>query len=166
MAFLRRNLKMCPQTCRKSAYISLARSILDYGAIIWDPYYIKNIVNLERVQRQTARFIIEDYKTREKGCITKNAGRFGTAVFERKTQHEPSDPLLQSGRGVGPAYNTWRLSETDLQKKTHAHVRAKKYSDYQSSNIIERQVINHDKCFVVEKAKTEQNKHPIFIGLL
>ena len=55
MASLRRNLKICPQTCRKSAYISLARSILDYGAIIWNLYYIKGIDKLERVQRQAAR---------------------------------------------------------------------------------------------------------------
>ena len=61
MAFLRRNFKMCPQTCRKSAYLSLARSILDYGAITWDPYYIKDIDKLERIQRQAARFITGDY---------------------------------------------------------------------------------------------------------
>ena len=42
-------------------------------------------------------------------------------------------------------------------------IRAKKYSEYQSSNITERQVINHDKCFIVEKAKTEQYKHSFFI---
>ena len=70
MAFPRRNLKMCPQTCRKSAYIPLARSILDYGAIIWDPYYINDIDKLERIQRQAARFITGDYKIREEGCIT------------------------------------------------------------------------------------------------
>ena len=43
------------------------------------------------------------------------------------------------------------------------HIRAKKYSDYQSSNIIERQVINHNKYFIVEKAKTEQYKYSFFI---
>ena len=30
----------CPEQCKKAAYISLVRSILDYNAIIWDPYYI------------------------------------------------------------------------------------------------------------------------------
>ena len=70
MAFLRRNLKMCPQTCRNSAYILYARSILDYGAIIWDHFYIKDIDKLERIQRQAARFITGDYKIREEGCIT------------------------------------------------------------------------------------------------
>ena len=55
--FLRRNLKSCPQDCRKSAYISLVRSVLDYGSIILDPYLSRDIEKLERVQRQAARFI-------------------------------------------------------------------------------------------------------------
>ena len=50
---------------QKSAYISLVRSILDYSAIIWDPYYIQDINKLVRVQKQAARFITGDYKSRE-----------------------------------------------------------------------------------------------------
>ena len=41
--FLRRYLEMCPTDCRKTAYISLVRSVLDYGSIIWDPYLAKDI---------------------------------------------------------------------------------------------------------------------------
>ena len=36
--FLRRNLKNFPHECRKTAYISLVCSILNYGHIVWDPY--------------------------------------------------------------------------------------------------------------------------------
>ena len=39
MVFLRKNLKSYSEQCKMSAYISLVRSILDYSAIIWDPYY-------------------------------------------------------------------------------------------------------------------------------
>ena len=60
MAFLRRDLKSCPEQCKKSAYISLVRSILDYSAIVWDPYYTQDIDKLESFQRQAARFIIGD----------------------------------------------------------------------------------------------------------
>ena len=59
IGFLRRNLKSCPQDCRKSAYISLVRSVLDYGSIIWDPYLSRDIEKLERVQRQAARLLPE-----------------------------------------------------------------------------------------------------------
>ena len=70
IGFLRRNLKSCPQHCRKSAYISLVRSVLDYGSIIWDPYLSSDIEKLERVQRQAARFITGDYHSREEGSVT------------------------------------------------------------------------------------------------
>ena len=70
IGLLRRNLKSCPQDCRKSAYISLVRSVLDYGSIIWDPYLSRDIEKLERVQRQAARFITGDYHSREEGSVT------------------------------------------------------------------------------------------------
>jgi hypothetical protein len=67
LGFLRRNLKYCPQECKKTAYISLVRSTIEYGGIIWDPYTETNINRLERIQRQAARFITGDYRSREKG---------------------------------------------------------------------------------------------------
>ena len=67
---LRRNLKSCPQDCRKSAYISLVRSVLDYGTIIWDPYLSRDIEKLERVQRKAESFITGDYHSREEGSVT------------------------------------------------------------------------------------------------
>ena len=70
IGFLRRNLKSCLQDCRKSAYISLVRSVLDYGFIIWDPYLSRDIEKLERVQRQAARFNAGDYHSREEGSVT------------------------------------------------------------------------------------------------
>ena len=37
---------------------------------MWDPYLKQDIERLERVQRQAARFITGDYRTREEGCVT------------------------------------------------------------------------------------------------
>ena len=38
LGFLRRNLKYCPEECKRLSYIALVRSTLEYGAIVWDPY--------------------------------------------------------------------------------------------------------------------------------
>ena len=100
---------------------------------------------------------LQDYKTREEGCITKmladlefylkerrsmNRLIFFYKVVERLVQPIPPEDFLKLIR----------------QKDT------KQYSDDQSSNIIGRQVkINNDNCFIVEKAKTEQYKHSFFI---
>jgi hypothetical protein len=35
LGFLRRNLRNVPETCRKTTYVTLVRSIMEYGATIW-----------------------------------------------------------------------------------------------------------------------------------
>ena len=70
LGFIRRNLHHCPARTRKSAYVSLVRSTLEYGAIIWDPFLKSDIVKLEKIQRKAARFINRDYRTRATGHVT------------------------------------------------------------------------------------------------
>ena len=50
---------------------------------------------------------------------SETAWDIGISLSEIKTQHEPSNLLLQSGRGVGPAYSTWGLSETNSPIQIH-----------------------------------------------
>ena len=71
LGFLRRNLKNCPHECRKLAYITLVRSTLEYGSSVWDPHLQTDIDSLEKIQRQAARFIQNDYKSRDGGCVTR-----------------------------------------------------------------------------------------------
>ena len=48
LGLLRRNLSFCPEDCKRTAYIALVRSILEYGACVWDPYLKKDIDCLEK----------------------------------------------------------------------------------------------------------------------
>ena len=61
LAFVRRNLKYCPEKLRRLSYISLIRSKLEYSSSVWDPHLRKDIHHLEMVQRRAARFIKRDY---------------------------------------------------------------------------------------------------------
>ena len=70
---------MCPTDCRKTAHISLVRSVLDYGSINWDPYLTRDIEKLERVQRQATG----DYHSREEGSVTKMLETLELETFER-----------------------------------------------------------------------------------
>ena len=63
LGFLRRNLRKCYTKCKKTAYLSLVRSVLEYGSIVWDPHQKKDIDALERIQRSAARFITGDYRS-------------------------------------------------------------------------------------------------------
>ena len=57
LSFLRRNLRGCPEKLKQTAYFSLIRSFMEYGATVWDPYQKYNSAKIERVQRRAARFI-------------------------------------------------------------------------------------------------------------
>ena len=71
LEFLRRNLKYCSEDCKRLAYISLVRSTLEYGAVVWDSYHSRDIIAVEKcLQKQAARLIKNDYKSRFEGCVT------------------------------------------------------------------------------------------------
>jgi hypothetical protein len=71
LGFLRKNLRNVPETCRTTAYVALVRSIMEYGATIWDPYLKGDIDKLEQIQNRAIRFDKKDYKSRETGAITR-----------------------------------------------------------------------------------------------
>jgi hypothetical protein len=127
--FLIRNLKRCPQECRRTAYIGLVRSILEYGATIWDPYLQQDIDILERVQRKAARFISGDFKTREEGCVTRMLRNAGLAPLadRRRMQRlilfykvvEGKVPALPSHEFLIPIRNKCKGRARDLSEHTH-----------------------------------------------
>ena len=57
LSFLCRNIKGCPDKVKQTAYFSLIRSFIEYGATVWDPYQLYNSVRIENVQRRAARFV-------------------------------------------------------------------------------------------------------------
>ena len=62
-SFLRRSLKGCPEKLKQTAYFSLIRSFMEYGATVWDPYQKYNSDKVERVQRRAARFVKSRYSS-------------------------------------------------------------------------------------------------------
>ena len=61
LSFLRRTLKGCPEKLKQTAYFSLIRSFMEYGATVWDPYQKYNSDKVEGVQRWDARFVKSRY---------------------------------------------------------------------------------------------------------
>ena len=68
--FLRRNLRKCPQECRRLAYISLSDQALagiqrsSMGSILETGYRLSRDGT-----NQAARFMKKDYRMRETGCV-------------------------------------------------------------------------------------------------
>ena len=55
---------------KKTLYITLARSKLIYSSHLWNPY-VKDIINLARVQHHTAKFILSDFISNYKCHISR-----------------------------------------------------------------------------------------------
>ena len=47
LEFLCRNLRHCPIACKQTANLALVCLLLEYGAIIWDPYLKQDMDKLE-----------------------------------------------------------------------------------------------------------------------
>ena len=47
LSFMHRNLKGCPEKLEQTAYFSLIRSFMEYGATVWDPYQKYNSEKIE-----------------------------------------------------------------------------------------------------------------------
>ena len=49
LGFLRRNIRRCPINSKRTAYVARVRAVLEYGAIVWDPYHRGDIDKLEQI---------------------------------------------------------------------------------------------------------------------
>jgi len=58
---IRRTLHPCSTEVKTRAYLALVRPRLEYAAAAWSPHTQVDVANLERVQRNAARFVLGDY---------------------------------------------------------------------------------------------------------
>ena len=64
LGFFKRNLRKCPSSLRRTAYVSMVRPLLEYSCTVWDPNQKQHTTALESVQRRSARWIKADYRRR------------------------------------------------------------------------------------------------------
>nr|XP_054752844.1 uncharacterized protein LOC129258628 [Lytechinus pictus] len=61
-SFLQRNIRDCPLKMKVLCYKALVLPVLEYAAVVWDPFTQRNISKLEMVQRRYARFALGDFR--------------------------------------------------------------------------------------------------------
>ena len=136
------------------------RSTLEYGSSIWDPYLTKDINSLEKVQRQAARFIQKDYKSRDEGCVTKMLNDLELPSLQQRREFNKLVFLFKIAGGMVPAINSCDYLTPQKPKR---RIKAKKFNEYQCTNLVDENVTNNSKCFVVDSFGTSQFRHSFFI---
>lgn len=160
LGILRRNLKFLPKSCKQTAYVALVRSVLEYGCIVWDPYLQKDINRIEQLQRKAARFIIQDYKSQSPGFMTNILHELGLPPLEKRRVFNRLNFFYKTVQGLVPAVNPDHFVKSVDNKR---RIKSKQFSDYHAKNIVDKNVRNNNKCYVVKNVKSDQYKNSYFI---
>ena len=88
-----------------TAYISLVRSTLEYGATIWDPYLEKDISKIEKIQRKAIRFICNDYRSKTPGSVTNMQSELKLPDLKVRRKEKRLCFLYSIQKGTVPAIN-------------------------------------------------------------
>ena len=121
-----------PPSIRKTAYISLVRSTLEYGATIWEAFLQSNITKMEKIQGKATRFITGDDKTQSPGSVNNMLKSLERRKELRLTflfkVVEGQLPAIPPDNYLVPATNKRRI-------------RATEFSDFQSQNTVRQQSV-------------------------
>ena len=160
LGFLRRNLLHCTENCRKTAYISMVRSLLEYSAVVWDPYQKSDIDKIERVQRKAIRFIKRDYRSREEGCISKMAKELELPTLQERRGSLRLVMLYKVVEGLVPGLPPQNFLSKSRPRR---QIRLKSFENCETSNILNKQVKNNSKCFETIQATSNQYRNSFFV---
>ena len=161
LGFLRRNLSRCPMEIRRTAFISLIRSSLDYGATMWDPYQVGDSTKLERVQRQSARFIKRDYKSRHPGCVTEMLEDLNLPPLQQRRKQQRLTTLYKIIEGHIPALPPGDfLTPADTNKRK---IKPKIFPGFETKNIVKKYTYNNSRGYIIPDHSTEQYKCSFFV---
>ncbi|KAK3098631.1 hypothetical protein FSP39_021388 [Pinctada imbricata] len=159
LGFLRRNLRNVPEHCRKTAYISLVRSIMEYGATIWNPYLKGDIDKLEKIQNRAIRFIKKDYKSRNPGAITSMRNDLELDTLEERRTSLRLILMYKVVEGLVPSLPPHSFLK---YAKTKRQIKPKQYQDHQTTNLVYKHVCNNSRGLVIPSSRTSQYQHSFF----
>ena len=160
LGFLRRNLKYCPEECKRLSYIALVRSTLEYGAIVWDPYKLQDIQSIEKIQRQAARYIKNDYCSRFDGCVREMLQDLKLHPLQQHRLESRLVMMYKIVRGMVPAINA---DEVFIPIRNKRQIKPKSHQDCYSTNIISKYALNNSECYKVPASNTDQHKNSYFV---
>ena len=159
MALLQETPEKCPLSCRKTAYIALVRSTLEYGSTVWDPYLKKDISKLEKIQRKAACFIKQDYHSKDTGSMTAMLKELGLPTLEYRRKENRLCQLYKISNGLVPAIPK-KDYLTDMRHKRK--ITAKPFKDFVKTNFVDGHQNQNDNCFKLPSTNTDTYRYSFF----
>lgn len=83
--------------------MALLHPLLEYGAIIWDPFFKEDIDKLETVLLNAVRFIVKDYRSRTPGFVTGLLHKHNLPTLRERREHQRVTFLVKTVEGLVPA---------------------------------------------------------------
>ena len=160
LGFIQRNLKHTPKESKKTAYISLVRSTLEYGCIVWDPYLKADIDRLERIQRRAARVITRDYKSRVEGCMTRMLRELELQPLQERRRNNRLQFMHKVVEGLVPAIPSEKYITFSKRKR---QAKTKTFDDYIQQGEITSNISKNTKTLLTPTSKTNQYKNSFFV---
>ena len=85
--FIKHTLHKCTNEVKETACFTLVRPVLEYAAIIWDPYQQCLIDDIEKIQRRAARWVTGDYRFTSRDDINTKMAFTRTTSLTKQTDY-------------------------------------------------------------------------------
>ena len=133
---------------------------MEYEGITWETYAETNINRLEKIQRQAARFITGDYRSREEGSVSNMLVKLELKELKERRTSQKFIFLYKVAEELVPD-----IEPVDYLKKARPkrYITAKIIENYQATNNVEKQVKNNTKCFDIPSSKAHQFSNSFFV---
>jgi len=127
---------------------------------VWDSYLKSDIDKLERVQRKAARFIKGDYKSRDPGCVTKILDDLKLPILHQRRKELILTFLYKVVKGLVSAIP---LSQYLTHVRNTRLIRVKRFTDFETSNIVDKQKMSNTKCLQPRDYKSVIYQDSVFV---
>ena len=128
------------------------------------PFTRNEIEKLERIQRQGARFILNDYKNREPGCVTQMLQDLDLPSLESRRQQQRLKLLYKIQDNQLPSMPPEQF--LNPANKDRRRIRLKTHQDCEDINILQRLHFNNSKPFQIPVCKDKKYRNSFFIRTL
>ena len=126
---------------------------------MWDPYLQKDIDKLQRIQNRATRFVKQDYKSREKGSMTRMQQELGLPSLQDRRRQLRLVLMFKVVSGLVPGLPPDDFFTSERPKR---RIRTRQFEDCISQNALEKYAMNNDRCYKIKHTNTDQLGNSFF----